>query len=228
MGRNSLLAILAIVGLVSSGYAFAQTNKAVQETMANIGQSAAISAVPRPMPTETMPVRPIACQKTSYGGCISIVCDDGFSMKQCQTLCTSYVDENGCKVTVCNGVETKECPQVAEQVTCIFQNTYQPQKCYSELGGCTAHPTGCKEGKVCPAQGTASCSMKVSGGKGETVTWKSSCGGYGTTTIDGNDEKVGFVCSQACNTYTAGNGCIVKECPGQPTVTACPLMEKAN
>jgi hypothetical protein len=227
MEKKRILAILAIIGLVTSGYAFAQTNK-VQETIASIGQAASVSTASKPISSETMPIRPVPCKKTTYGGCISIECEDGFSMKQCQDACTSRIDGNGCKVTVCNGVESKECPQVSEEITCIFTNTNQAQKCESIKGGCTAYPPKCEDGIKCVLADYLSCTVKVSGDKGDILSWKSSCGGYGKTTVDAVDEKVKFSCLQPCMTYTDNKGCIVRECPGQPTITACQLREKTD
>src|SRR3989338_2931265 len=55
-----------------------------------------------------------------------------------------------------------------ETVKCIFDNSTSVQTCYSEWGKC---------------KGTVSCTTKVSGPVGKEVTWKSTCGGYATTTI---------------------------------------------
>ena len=224
MERKRIMAVMAIFGLVLSGYAFAQTNKVLKETISAVGAAGIGSATTASMPNP----RQVMCKKTVSGSCMSIECDDGFLLKQCQDACKTYTDEQGCKVTVCNGVESRECPGVSERVTCTFTNTKEPQKCYSEKGGCTAYPTKCEDGKVCPITDYISCTAKVSGKKGETLNWKSSCGGYATTTVDGIDEAVKFQCQQVCKEYMDGNGCWVRECPGQPTVTACPVTDKAN
>lgn len=74
--------------------------------------------------------------------------------------------------------------EIKEQVKCIFTNTDTEQKCYGSDGrfGCT---------------GMGSCIADVSGVQGAQVTWKSSCGGYAYTTIDGNNEYAEFRCEQA-------------------------------
>jgi hypothetical protein len=72
---------------------------------------------------------------------------------------------------------------VQESVKCVFSGasaTTAAQECYSDLGH------GCK--------GVGSCMVKVSGTMGQKLTWKSSCGGYAYTTLDGKDESATFTC----------------------------------
>jgi hypothetical protein len=92
-------------------------------------------------------------------------------------------------------------PLYKETVTCVFKNTDQKQECYSEKGSCTAypliHPTiSCKKGENCStsSKDQISCSVDVEGLYGEKITWKSTCGSYEYTKIDGKDEKVKFKC----------------------------------
>ena len=83
------------------------------------------------------------------------------------------------------------CPQLAayqpaqEQVTCVFANADSPQKCYSDDGKFSCSSTG---------EDYTNCKADVSGAQGQKLTWKSSCGGYGYTVIDGNAEKAEFQC----------------------------------
>jgi hypothetical protein len=70
-----------------------------------------------------------------------------------------------------------------ETVTCQFKNSTSTQTCYSS----TSHS----------CSGVTSCAVKVSGRTGTAVTWKSSCGGYAYTTIDGRDEIATFTCKPA-------------------------------
>ena len=69
-----------------------------------------------------------------------------------------------------------------EVITCVFKNTDAKQQCYiaSETGS-----YGCS--------GIGKCAVSV-GTVYQKITWKSSCGGYGYTTTDGNDETVEFEC----------------------------------
>jgi uncharacterized lipoprotein NlpE involved in copper resistance len=70
---------------------------------------------------------------------------------------------------------------VTEVVTCRFQGSTGVQSCYSGSYG-----YGCS--------GTSTCSVKVTGASGLKLTWKSTCGGYAYTTLDGTDEPANFTC----------------------------------
>jgi hypothetical protein len=105
-----------------------------------------------------------------------------------------------------------KCPEVSvvkEQVKCSFSGA-NPQQCYSDKGSCKASalPCACPKTKelnltnnsvpcVCPIPTSVSCTVDVSGNKGENITWKSSCGGYVTTIIDGENEYAKFNCENA-------------------------------
>jgi hypothetical protein len=69
---------------------------------------------------------------------------------------------------------------VSEQVKCLFNGSSQSQQCYSAIGSCS---------------GVGSCVVDVKGGKGDKVDWKSTCGGYATTVIDGASESITFECA---------------------------------
>lgn len=68
---------------------------------------------------------------------------------------------------------------ISETVTCLFPGSKLTQSCDSIKGSC---------------QGVTSCSVIVSGTVGEKVDWKSTCGGYFTTIIDGKSETLTFPC----------------------------------
>jgi hypothetical protein len=70
---------------------------------------------------------------------------------------------------------------VAEQVKCVFHDTAKAQECYSDNGA-----FGCK--------GIGACVADVKGPYGQKLTWKSSCGGYAFTIIDGKNEYAEFKC----------------------------------
>ncbi len=73
-------------------------------------------------------------------------------------------------------------PVVAkEQVKCAFVNSASQQKCYSDDGRFSC-------------SGVESCLADVSGDKGTKLVWKSSCGGYAYTVIDGSNENAEFKC----------------------------------
>ncbi len=67
-----------------------------------------------------------------------------------------------------------------EQVKCVFENTKSNQKCYTSEFSCS---------------GASSCVSDVSGKTGTKLTWKSSCGNYAYTVIDGSNEYAYFDCS---------------------------------
>ena len=68
-----------------------------------------------------------------------------------------------------------------EQIKCIFLDSNSEQKCYNS------------DGKF-SCSGIGSCAVDVSGEKGTKLLWKSSCGGYGETIIDENNEELQFKC----------------------------------
>ncbi len=69
---------------------------------------------------------------------------------------------------------------VKEQVTCLFLESKQLQKCYSESG------------ETCESE--TSCVMDINGEKGRKIVLKSSCGGYFYILLDGTNEDVKFIC----------------------------------
>ncbi|MBI2499064.1 hypothetical protein HYV88_02380 [Candidatus Woesearchaeota archaeon] len=83
---------------------------------------------------------------------------------------------------------------VKETVRCSFSGSNNVENCYSD-----SEKWSCK--------GQSFCDVTVSGSYGEKITWKSSCGGYVTTVIDGKDEKVLFVCSVPPTTEIKANSC---------------------
>ncbi len=78
---------------------------------------------------------------------------------------------------------------VAEQVTCLFQNSATEQKCYTA-----------EDNSIFSCIGTDNCTMDVSGKKGEKLTWKSTCGGYAYSFTEGNNEYIKFNCIPKGNT----------------------------
>lgn len=74
---------------------------------------------------------------------------------------------------------------ISEQVTCVFKGSQYEQKCYA-----ASHNN---ENISC--SGKESCVTDINRAKGETVTWKSTCGGYAYTKMDGENESAEFDCS---------------------------------
>src|SRR3989338_11486808 len=74
--------------------------------------------------------------------------------------------------------------EIKEQVKCLFAGSTQLQKCYTAEQNSRAY-----------CSGTDACVADISGYKGERITWKSTCGGYAYTTIDGENEYAKFDCN---------------------------------
>ncbi len=79
-----------------------------------------------------------------------------------------------------------------EIIKCVFDDSIKENNCYSEFGSCS---------------GTNSCEINIKGQTGKVITWKSSCGGYVHTVIDGKDEYAKFSCSEVlANTCKDSDG----------------------
>ncbi|PIN86648.1 hypothetical protein COV19_04000 [Candidatus Woesearchaeota archaeon CG10_big_fil_rev_8_21_14_0_10_44_13] len=117
------------------------------------------------------------------GEILEAVCsEDGLT-----TTYTSYqCPFNSCEDSVCAAATANPEDLVKEKVTCVFDNSNAQQECYA-VG---------KNGCV----GTTSCNAGVIGKRGEAVTWKSTCGGYAYTMMDGVDEYAKFSCTGQTNT----------------------------
>jgi len=74
---------------------------------------------------------------------------------------------------------------VQEQVKCLFKGATSEQECYAVS----------EKNEKLSCTGIESCTIDVSGKKGSKVVWKSSCGGYAFTLLDGESEYAGFDCS---------------------------------
>ena len=80
-------------------------------------------------------------------------------------------------------------PDSKEMVTCLFSGSTSPQSsCYASVGDYTSVDGGSQY----TCSGKYSCTIPVYGKKWTKLTWKSSLGGYGYTTIDNQDERVYF------------------------------------
>ena len=102
------------------------------------------------------------------------------------------------------GTCPQDCQKQKDDVTCVFQGSTTQQKCYTAID-----PVGSSIGYEC--EGIEACSVIVQGNYGEKVTWKSSCGGYAYTTIDGVGEKAEFNCNQQeCTDSDGGKDYFVK------------------
>src|SRR3989338_3659543 len=120
------------------------------------------------------------------GSCTADVSDSSGTKLTWKSSCGGYaytvIDGNGEYAEFkCEPTATPEI--VKQQVKCIFENSNSEQKCYPSNGH-----AGCS--------GTGTCVADISGEKGNMITWKSTCGGYAYTVIDGNNEYAEFNCGQ--------------------------------
>jgi len=93
----------------------------------------------------------------------------------------TVTDSKGLSAKTSISVNVGLTPQtVSEQVKCLFRDSTNVQECYSSAN------VGCKD--------TSACVVDVKAAKGEQITWKSTCGGYAYTTMDGNNEYAEFKC----------------------------------
>jgi len=75
---------------------------------------------------------------------------------------------------------------VSEQVKCVFNGTTTEQRCDTAYASDSPLAFGCS--------GIGTCVAGVKGPRGTSLTWKSSCGGYDYTTLDGTSEYANFSC----------------------------------
>ena len=89
---------------------------------------------------------------------------------------------------------------VTEQVKCVFSGATTEQRCDTATASDSPLAFGCS--------GIGTCVAGVKGPRGTALTWKSSCGGYAYTTLDGNSEYANFSCgvtSSSANTSLHAN-----------------------
>ncbi len=120
-----------------------------------------------------------------------------------QAIENLYECPGGCYDGACKSEPTT----VKEEVKCVFSNSGSTQTCYT-----TDNKYKCS--------GVDTCVVSVSGTKGMQLTWKSTCGGYAYTTIDGNNEYAEFACQQSKPTCTA---CVGGTPTGEVDQYNCPI-----
>lgn len=103
------------------------------------------------------------------------------------------VDNNGFSAKTSISVNVGEATPavIYEQVKCVFKGSTGFQKCNAY----TDNISNVYYGKGC--SGTETCVVDLKGYKGDKITWKSSCGGYAYTVMDGNNEYAEFICPSA-------------------------------
>jgi len=141
--------------------------------------------------------------------------DSGISSVKFSISSTNSSLENGACCDPARGCKPAE---VKEKVECVFSGSAQLQKCYTAEQNSRAY-----------CSGTESCSTDILGYKGERIIWKSTCGGYAYTLVDGTAEYAKFDCS-VVGTCVSGFKCddgTVSECKienGQCICSTCPTI----
>ncbi|MEK6833687.1 MAG: hypothetical protein AABY32_06600 [Nanoarchaeota archaeon] len=107
-------------------------------------------------------------------------------------MSSMYKCPNGCSGGACIRGEKQ-----SEEVKCIFKNTKTEQKCYAAE----------KNWMYCSSYQGTCIVTNLEGYDGEKITWKSSCGGYAYTTLDGNDEYAEFDCSNMVDNFCRSLEC---------------------
>ncbi|MFH1365401.1 MAG: hypothetical protein ABIH28_02365 [archaeon] len=141
-------------------------------------------------------------------------CSSDKDCKESVCLNGGFVHEQ-CVEGKCKLMSTCREEEVKEKVECIFSGSTQLQKCYTAEQNSRAYCSG-KE----------SCATDILGYKGERIIWKSTCGGYAYTTIDGTTKSVKFDCGVVgiCQPSQCDDG-ILTECKidnGQCICSTCP------
>ncbi|MFA5856565.1 MAG: hypothetical protein WC867_04355 [Candidatus Pacearchaeota archaeon] len=81
---------------------------------------------------------------------------------------------------------------IKENVKCIFKNSENEEKCY------TASFTN-KEDFRFDCAGITGCDVEINGFGNQKISWKSSCGGYALSSLDGVNEEIIFDCSKGAS-----------------------------
>ena len=125
-----------------------------------------------------------------------------YQNSDCSWKSTSFC-ESGCEKGSClynrsnnasSEINTNITQEIEEQVKCRIFYTDTEQTCGNGEYSCTGEVMNNSDGTS-----FASCTMNVKGKKDENLTWKSSCGGYAYTVIDGINEYADFKCKISDN-----------------------------
>lgn len=132
---------------------------------------------------------PQDCKQANYCGSKSsdptCICQPGYRKERFQVPCGDIPEPPIKEVdsSVPTGMVTGG--ELREQVKCVFENSNSEQECYSADS----------EGGRFSCSGIETCVVDVYGTIGERITWKSTCGGYDYSVVDGENEYVDFECS---------------------------------
>ena len=190
--RNLLLPIFLILGIsMFLGFVSAQENSTISIVKEQVKCVFANSNEIQKCYTDN---GQFGCSGT--GTCVADVSGEKGTKQIWKSSCGGYAytiidGDNDYAEFTCQSTEPPVI--VKEQVKCVFANSNEIQKCYTDNG-----QFGCS--------GTGTCVADVSGEKGTKQIWKSSCGGYAYTIIDGDNDYAEFTCAESNETIP-----IVKE-----------------
>ncbi len=116
--------------------------------------------------------------------------DGPYTIQVCQSG-TNTCDSSDSHFRITSGTAT-----VSELYKCVFNGSNTTQSCRTA----DAMAVGCS--------GIGTCGGEITGVPGTQITWKSTCGGYAYTTIDGQNEHANFSCysTQPSITVNSPNG----------------------
>lgn len=180
--------------------------------------------LPQPTPTQPLPMLPTVKEKVKClfvnsqtpqqclneypdSGCkgIGSCLDENVVGEQGKKMVWKSTCGGGYTYTVMDGQDEyieficplSTTPTTAQElVACIFDNADTAQKCYSDDGKYSCSLPDEFYTKKVDGQEVkySACKMDVSGTQGQKLTWKSSCGEYAYTVIDGSPEEAEFQC----------------------------------
>lgn len=180
------------------------------------------------------PAMPDECTVTKEGNCLIKKCTSGYYNKVCEvpdekpSICTSYMDEKGCKVVSCtNGYseiyceKPPECKQSIDKNGCIVSicGTLESVSCPKdpETVTCTVYEEKDCKIKEC-SDGTISKSCEFDPG---TRTCKSYMDEKGCKVVACTDGSTEYYCGDACSKSVDEKGCVTTVC-GQTSSYSCP------
>jgi hypothetical protein len=152
---------------------------------------------------ENVPVCPVGSAINCAEGQRIVSKNFGYDANNCPISAAACCGNGACESPVedsSNCAEDCASTEIKDGVKCVFENSDNTEKCYSD-----------DQRFSCSGIGT--CVMEVSGKQGSQIIWKSSCGGYAYTTIDGQNEYATFKCvstAPACTDSDNGDNIYVK------------------
>ncbi|MCX6746598.1 MAG: hypothetical protein NTU63_00490 [Candidatus Pacearchaeota archaeon] len=128
---------------------------------------------------ETTTTEPVTCTQKENTCCKGDRCGTLLACPPNYINVFKGCDSNCIPISTCE----PQAAEIKEKVKCIFANSKTEQKCYLSIYN---------DKFFC--SGIESCIMDVNGYRGQDLVWKSTCGGYGYTRVDGINDDIAFEC----------------------------------